>query len=713
MRNTDLRHLEFLSETEWGRTHLKELLQSPHVGLWQSLSEDHFSDGFDLLESRLGSDSETGRLLDLRLITEALLQREGAPAWFIQWVCEHVDVPGYLSPLDWQTCMDGRWDAAPVILVHERAYLRYFILGLVGAPDGTPCWPEWADCLLDETAQRGILSAMSASTGIYRPELGQRPFCYPLTVPNRNVQFTHASLGLPLSLGFMALLREERVHQDIVASGTVGANGSVGKVGRLTMKVGYARKAGFKVFLFPSDNRPPPQANGVDMLPVSNLAEAWTLSGLYAPGQTGKLLMLGTMLDDPVTFANNCTLVPSEWLAWVHQNGRTQRVMGLIQASPFLFDTYVERLGTCLNKGELVQAETLIRLLEPASVKALAEDAHLSVFKWFSINLSMANHRGDVSASLMWEEEADRLVQRSPVTDVEAFADFCNHRFIGSCHNRYHFSPELPGFIKGLLTSLEGQYRSQRQLVENAVNKTLGALYGSIAQNYGFCGPRWIEETEGYVRLSQKAFGGGTAPECKDDWLRQFGYLTYACLDAGNFQAAGNALMAYLEIRDWQELRPKLSGLTRWHHAALARFFAESREREKGRAYAEWALPRKSLLCKEMHPWQLWLCNMGRLLVALGDRASAIEYHKESVSLCASGRLGRTVQIMALLPLAALWEGQALAGLDVTSLEEQIRQGAQDLNPAHFRPVLSEPDFEKVLENVWGRPEGMFPFTYR
>jgi hypothetical protein len=51
--------------------------------------------------------------------------------------------------------------------------------------------------------------------------------------------------------------------------------------------------------------------------------------------------------------------------------------------------------------------------------------------------------------------------------------------------------------------------------------------------------------------------------------------------------------------------------------------------------------------------------------------------------------------------------------MDMDSVEKNIRRAAHDLNPVHFSPFLNKPDFIKTLENMWARPEEIFPFTYR
>jgi len=713
MNNTDIFHLKFLSKIDWGGTHLKEFLYDPRVTLWHSSPVDTFSEIFDVIKANFGSNSQLMRFLELHLLTEALLQKENTPGWFIPWVSENINIGAYVAPIKWHTCLQGKWQAAPVIFVHERAYLRHFIIGLVSTTDDAPLWPEWAAQLMDESAKRRITSALKACNGIHPLDTTQRFFCYPMTIPNQTIQFTQTSLGLPLALGFSGLVRGETISEEIVATGSVGEDGSVEKITHLSQKARFAREKEFKLLFYPAQNHAPKVSQGIEALPVSNLQEAWMFATLCAPGRTKELLLLSNMLKDARSFVNNCASLPREWLVWARQNGRTDPVMDMLLKSPNLFDSFIEKLGNSLEKGELAHGEALAELMDPESVKELKGSAPLSVFKWFSLNLSMANHRGDVSAAQTWESKAAGMASQASVSDAEAFADFYNHRFIGLYHNRYHFAPKLPDFIKRILDSLEGQYRAQCELVDRAANKALGSLYGSIAQNYGFCGPRYIEGTRRYSALSRKAFGGGREPTFESDCLRQLNYLAYAELDARAWGAAEKTLLEYLGINTWPELLPKLAELSEWHHALLARFFADGEDREERKEYSDWALKNKNRILHRKHPWQLWLNNMGRVARSSGDTRNAMEWYNDSLALCLSGELGPTVQVMALLPLSGIWRCEGLAAVDMASAEKKVRSSAESLNPDHFRILLDEPDFTKTLETICIQLEVLFPFTYR
>jgi len=288
---------------------------------------------------------------------------------------------------------------------------------------------------------------------------------------------------------------------------------------------------------------------------------------------------------------------------------------------------------------------------------------------------------------------------------------YYNHLFIYR-HNLYHFEPKLPEQLDKILEFLESQY-SLRCDFGCSTYRTLGRLYGSIAQNYAFCGPDYLQDTESLTLKARKALGEGSVPEFKDEWMRQLNYLTYAALDAGRFHKAEETLIRYLEIEEWEDVWPLLPALSPWRHALLARFLADTENQERGERYLSWALAERKRLAKPEHPWQLWLFNLGRIAQQRCDTRTATELYNESLNLCLSEKNGLTVHMMALLPISGLWRLGVVVKTDIKKQEKEVREAAGMLNLDHFRMLLDEKDFEKVLEAVWDKPGTLFPFAYR
>jgi hypothetical protein len=243
------------------------------------------------------------------------------------------------------------------------------------------------------------------------------------------------------------------------------------------------------------------------------------------------------------------------------------------------------------------------------------------------------------------------------------------------------------------------------------VDRKLGELHGTIAQNFGFCGPRYLELAFAHSAKSIDAFGRGEVPERFEDFLRQYGYMVYAFLDAGQTERALKTFGAFTGTRDWQEvlLKARSGKFSRWQHAALARLLAHSDHGGVSDLYLGEFRDFQKAGLEEKHPWQLWAWNMGVLAVHKRLPSTALKMFTESLRLCR--KFGPTVRVMALLPLSGLRLMEALPA-DLPAVEIEVREAAEMLNPDHFQAVL-ENRFERVLEAVWWKPEVFFPFTYR
>jgi len=335
----------------------------------------------------------------------------------------------------------------------------------------------------------------------------------------------------------------------------------------------------------------------------------------------------------------------------------------------------------------------------------------LSAFRFCTRNLALSNHRGDVSGALKWSKMADSLFDRAMKADINACADYLNNRFI-SLHNRYVFSPGFPENLKAILGCLEDRYRTQ--CAGGCVaDRVLGELYGSIVQNFGFCGPKYLGDCEKYAELAMAAFGAEEVPELKDDMLRQYSYLVYTYLDAGQTGAARKALFRYLEIKSRYGFRKRLERkeLSRWQHAVAARFFSDAEASKETDTYFHWGVENEKNIRDMGHPWQLWLYNMGRIAHKLNKLKEAKRLFSESLKLCLSEKSGPTVRVMALLPVACLRHIGHLPGKDFNKTYCIVKTAARGLNRKYFK-ILFEAEPETVLESVFNSPSTLFPFSY-
>lgn len=713
MIGADLGLLELLSKNTRYRRHLKEAyLLNPCLNLFSDLSEKTFPARFQQVRCMLADTDGLDKLLELRLLTEVLLAAHKSPEGIGRRLGSWMDPAAFL-PVDIRRAVHEHWAAVPVWLVGEdRILLRYFIAGFLSGDSDTQPWPPWADRVMASSSKEAVKTALDVVGRFCPSAKGKSFFCYPLTIPNDRIQIEGRSLALSLALAFRGLLLGRKANERIAATGDLDRDGHVIQVDRLPEKMKEAVKR-FNGMLFPSQNLPAPFVDGLELLPVSGFEQAALFWDLYSPGSRADLLLFSEMLESPAVFAANCDNVPPVWLAWAVENDKTTKLTDAVVGSPGLFQRIADRLEVCANQFRIEQGEA-IRSLVPARIQQEIEaKAPLATFRWRSANLALVNHCGDVAGAAQWKQGAFSLLGRVRKMDVEAAATFLNHFFV-SLHNGYHFRPDLPEDLPGVLRCLEVLHKGRRDF-GCAVYPVLGRLYGTIAQNYGFCGPDFLSYTEQYSRKALAALGEGIVPEFKDEWLRQYNYLTYAYLDAGRWEEAKKTLFVYLQIGDWADLWSMKQPLSAWQHAVLARFMADTALPEPRSVYLERTAVPPDRIVEQSHPLQLWTWNMGRIALNTGDRVVAEDFFSRSLAICFSERVGPTVGVMALLPLCGLQkleDGRGLTKAALPGIERKIRQAATRLNQDHF-DLLRRKTWEEILEMLWDSPQMLFPFAYR
>ena len=200
----------------------------------------------------------------------------------------------------------------------------------------------------------------------------------------------------------------------------------------------------------------------------------------------------------------------------------------------------------------------------------------------------------------------------------------------------------------------------------------------------------------------------------KNEMLRIHAYMMYAYLDAGLSENAREALFRYLQICDWKDMeRLAAAGrISRWHHAALARFLADTGQESLLDLYFHRGFGLAESLMETAHPWQLWAHNMARIFETLGKPEKAEHFLKKSLRICLSEKNGPTIRVMALLSLSGLKRcGGSLTGGWKENVAS-IRDAAVDLNPDFFGAIAGK-EADEVLDTVRKAPGQLFPFTYR
>lgn len=264
--------------------------------------------------------------------------------------------------------------------------------------------------------------------------------------------------------------------------------------------------------------------------------------------------------------------------------------------------------------------------------------------------------------------------------------------------------------MSSLIERAERMFEQDAMGIEGAAEPALGAIYGTLSQNFGFCGPSYVERTLEYADRAMEKFGGEKgAPLFVEQARRMLNYKTYACLDAGELLDAERHLLTYLGKPSVAEVMMSFSGFSAWEHALLARFMADAGKGEWIREFMTIADEKRIGDGADGHPWQLWFYNRARCALGMGDRVRAVEFAWKSAGICESNLAGKTLNVMALLPYSLLHR----VGVRVDPrLIEKAMGMANDLN-SHYFKELNGVKALVGLGMIGEQPSRFFPFSYR
>ncbi|MFH1490765.1 MAG: hypothetical protein ABII06_17795, partial [Pseudomonadota bacterium] len=527
-----IKHLCFMAG---GRSihRLEGHLCNPLFTDWDSMSSEAFFAYFRDLKQKTAGRTGFQDLIELRLLSECLLKRPALPDWVPAFCEEHLQVERFVAPLKWDAARAGAWQVVPVLLASEGTRTVWFVTGLVPAGRNLALFPVWAESFFDKSALRGAKQgADSAQRAVSFPD-GNTLFAYPLMRQTRGFRISGGSLALPLALGFAAAASDETVDTRIAATGRLDEEGRTAGIGNLESKAGHAEEQGFLALMFPEENRLPRKIGSMEALPVNGIDEALMFARLYEPGKAGDLILLSKMCDDPGRFLDNCASIPAPWLNRARSNGMLGPVLEEIRGSWKSVEKLCLSHKRCLEKWDMERAEAVSALLQPEDLVRIEADAPATGLRWCIGNIELFNHRGDAMRAAKWVQRGEPLLEAVLRYDPDLCAAYYNLAFT-ACQIQYRFDPGLPLMLLSILGYMERRYEVEREM-GCETDATLGALYGSIAQHYGFCGPDHLEPCLRYVSLAKQAFGDGRFPELREDWLRQENYAVYALLDARLF----------------------------------------------------------------------------------------------------------------------------------------------------------------------------------
>ena len=703
MRGSDIRHLAFLAGHDTGA--FGHLLADPCTPLWYGRGEGDFTTAWRRTEERLSADKRLIALLRRRLIGDCLVWGEKRPGWLDAWITANISVADQLPGVSWESARRGKWRRVPVAAAAKEVRLCWFVAGWAEDRGVGPAFPDWAAEVLNPAARQAVTRAAAAALQLAGARKGRNLFCFPLLEPGLRIEGT--SLGLALALAFCTVLRGDP-ESSCLATGDIDEGGTVGAVGSLEQKLALAAEKGFKLFLCPVQNGVPQGCDGTEVLPVRSLCEARMFAILHTPGNAARLIRLSDSLDSAASFIREVGNLPAVYLSWAMREGRLDSLMADIGSSPRRFQQLAGVLRHMISAGNAESVSLLTGGIPGRQLERMSAEMPQAVSHWCTAGMWAANRLGRVADADAWGRRAEKIGEAIRESDPDAAAGYACMRLL-SRHNRFIFSPRLPESVRVTLKRLESIFEAERSGGKK-YNLALGRLCGTIAQNYGFCGPQWLRHTRKYAAQARLALGEGVIPDLRNEWLRQYNYLVYASLDAARPGEALKNLLTYLAVDTLEDLR--LSELTEWQHAALVRYLADTPPGDSHCRYLKLALEKDPPRFARRHPWQLWLHNLGRLCLAAGRRNDARDLFRRSLDICTHPQAGATMRAMALVPLSGLHQLGSLRDAGVADRWAKARLTALELNPKHF-VGLRGGNTEEVLEQLWRNPALLFPFAYR
>ncbi|MBM9536294.1 hypothetical protein [Desulfobulbus alkaliphilus] len=606
------------------------------------------------------------------------------------------------------TLYRGHWLCLPILTCQEStSSITWFLLGSLPGEEGGLILsghpiPERSSRVAMQTALEAVRRCCGHTGGEYLVMAVQHPDDPPVT---------GGSLALPFALGMLLLDRQSPWPELVFASGGLTADGDLQAIDGETVKYLHVHKR-MHALILPENGL----INGLQETKVLRCADLdqafFVLSCLQDRLDPQAINWYRVCLGNPQLFLEQFHILPLPLLT--SREGRS--VLSRIATQRHIF---LHKLSICLAgcRDDPQRSAMLADLFTPEEILAIAHqaggDEGFHAHQWCVARITSANRRGAVAATRVWIKLADTL---HPRLTEEEFVESANHGLIATRFNRYDFRPELPEDFHRALAMEE---KTHPGATRNS--RPLGALYGTMAQNYGFCGPQWRQHLEESVEKAAVAFGR----KHHRDRLRLFAYRIYGLLDAELYGEASDLLDQYLGltaaaghprhlITTLCQINQQPSEHTPFQTAVACRLLAET---VGPGAPAPTVVDLQEIVnaipAALHHPWQLTTCNLGRLALTLGAPALARQLLARALRACLQG--GETMQAMALLPLAILHHHGLIEAehTAICSRTLEMIANSPQLNQQHFRPLLQASGPDEVLAEVQRHRGRYFPFSYR
>lgn len=663
---------------------------APHSNVWGRNCEE----GLEVLIQAAGPRA----WLRETLVKAHLLYPKSTPAWAEPWLLRNApDVMGVgLANLE-----QGQWGSFAVPVADERAGYVWELI--VGVGSGLPLVAPSSE----KSFSPDSLRSLEMVNQLVRDKWG-KSCCFCLSSPGVSAPvISGLSLGLPSFLAAAACV-EGLPDLRILATGQLDESGAVLPVTYLQKKVDSA-KGSFDLFIYPQGSGAP--VSDFECVPVTHVAEALVVMSCYRPGVGLKIVQAEKALRSGQGLAREICSFQTGMFLWLQRN-RDAIANGLV-SDPSLGELVRQLQCWCDStlQNDPVLGGAVLKCLPLEFVEKVSEVDPELAWTIAVLQMDSSNHRGLIVEFGRWKTLADRL--RPKIADVQQagqhMAMYYVQAIIGDRHNRYVFSIDVPGDDEALfeLKEMEDAFGRQRARGTCREDGRLGRYYGTLGQNYGFCGPDYLGETLGCLDQAVSFFCADSKRSEKER-DRDLLYKVFALSSAGRTNDAFEILRGIALL--WDHEGWNLNGMDPYQIHGLLRVHADSGAGMDAHLWhgLEGVWKRQAM---RPHPWQLISYNLGLLAP---DRATALCMLKQSLALCLSPENGPTIKVMALLPLAQI---HAL-GFRLPDLEELSRQAlapvhGKELSEDHFAELLQAESIEELLQMVQKEKKRLFPFSYR
>ena len=523
------------------------------------------------------------------------------------------------------------------------------------------------------------------------------------------------SLALPVALAAVLLQQGQSWPNGFFATGGLQTDGTITSVSGLREKEQLARQHGCRLFLHPSPGPGPSPRSGSQA--CADLNQARDALQCFQSGHKPATIALYQAcrysLDHLLAHLHE--LPPGLIAPYPRLPGQQQWCQQMLARAAGNPGQYLAPLADCFRRcrNSPAHAAILSQLFEPQQLVSListnpSHDVVRAACSWIESMLAHATHHGDTDTAATWERISEQV---RPQLELDDAIGLILREIVAERFNRYDFRPALPARFDALLSTI-----ARAQKITGQSSYQLGAMYGTLAQNYGFCGPAFFPDLDQAARLAETAFGH----RYKRETARTLNYRIYGLLDQGRHDLAASLLSSYLDLpgpADTNTIFQQALSLLRqqeqdslFQAAVALRYLASANVLLQDRFPKE-ILP--GVMQSHSHPWQLICVNLARLALVTDQTKPARQLLLKAINICEQG--GATMQAMALLPLSLLHRYQ-LADVDTLDKAQKLRQWLVEesgLNQRHFSVLTGKSQPESLLATVWEKRKQLYPFSYR